>query len=256
MNNICVLCSSNCSFCNSTNANMCTGCQVGYYLNITNSMCYPISTLVSSSNTCSYGCQSCVSVNGAMTCSLCYLGFTFNANGYCTPCIAGCAICINTNYNLCITCSSGFYLTSNSLCQACSANCVSCSMFGCNNCGYYYYVTSNFTCLPNCQYPCATCNLPSTSKCTSCIFGYTFNNTSLQNCNSNIQSCNSNSNCTYCGYGYVLVAYTSSIKINQTCLACGTSCLRCTPTNINNCTVCYQGFYLSNNTCAMCPTGC
>jgi len=93
-------------------------------------------------------------------------------------------------------------------------------------------------------------------QCNSCIYGFTLNTGTLQSCNSNVESCNSLNNCEYCGLGYVLVTNNSEIGINQTCLACNTSCARCMPNNTNICTACLNGFYLFNNACIVCASGC
>lgn len=251
MNGMCMACSSSCATCSSTNAKVCTSCPVGCVLS--QGSCIAISLVASNSSACSFGCQSC----NSNVCLLCYSGYSLNTNGYCTPCLPGCDTCSNSNYAICILCGAGTYPVGNS-CVSCSANCLFCNTLGtCSQCLEGYVLSSQSTCIQSCQFPCATCVINEPSNCLSCLYGFTLNTGSLQNCQNNNTLCNANFNCSYCGLGYILITNNTATSINQTCKSCGQTCARCNPINVNNCTGCYIGFYLTtSSTCNACSTGC
>jgi len=115
-----------------------------------------------------------------------------------------------------------------------------------------YSLTSTFSCVSTCQYPCATCQFSNPKKCLSCITGYILNRTS---CIADL-SCNAYNNCSFCPFGYSL-KYTSVII--QSCIACASSsnCARCSTTNPAQCINCNYGNYLtSSNVCQVCPKWC
>ena len=73
--------------CNSCQANICTGCVQGYYLNL--GMC----------KNCPFGCASC-NLYGA--CTACKEGYGMGSSGSCFTCAEGCATC--DAYNACKNC--------------------------------------------------------------------------------------------------------------------------------------------------------
>ena len=80
--------------CNTCQANICTGCVAGNYLNL--NMCKP----------CPYGCAIC-NVYGA--CTNCKEGYGLGSSGSCFTCAEGCASC--DAYNPCKVCQSGYEMT-------------------------------------------------------------------------------------------------------------------------------------------------
>jgi hypothetical protein len=94
-NNTCIMCSSNCATCSSTNSQFCTSCPTGQILN--NGAC---NVPNNNSTNCGAACSSCSIVGNAPMCTICMYGWVLN-NGSCNPCQAGCAVCSNNNFNLC-----------------------------------------------------------------------------------------------------------------------------------------------------------
>lgn len=213
---------------------------------------------------CGQNCASCQVGTTTATCVLCVPGSTL-VNGQCVLCPVGCSLCSSATISNCLACSPGNYLdlVTGTTCIACSANCQSCNPNGCTVCVNNYTLTSTFTCVPKCWYPCATCSSTSPSTCTSCVAGYTFSATATAsgNCVSTT-SCNAQNNCVVCPFGWSL-QYTAANATNpfgsQNCVQCAaaSNCARCNPASVAQCTSCRFGLYLTNSsTCVACPTGC
>lgn len=164
----------------------------------------------------------------------------------CVQCPTNCALCATNLPTICLGCSSGFYLSGNT-CIACTSFCSNCNQGQCMNCIDRYFLTSSFTCSPNCIFPCATCSSTNSSKCTSCIAGYTFNSLSF----SCIPQINCNGACSYCPMNYILF-YGQCIQCNST------NCQICSNTNLTQCLSCIPGYYLNSNTtqCNVCMSSC
>ncbi len=145
-----------------------------------------------------------------------------------------------------MTCGQGFYLNAQQVCQACTPFCLTCSSVGCSQCQLGYTLAPDFSCSPNCKVPCATCSSTNSAQCTSCLAGYSYDQTTNQ-CNP-VTTCTGP--CNVCPYTYVLTA-------SQSCSQCTNSnCSRCSLSNLNTCTSCADGQYLNNGNCSPCPTGC
>jgi hypothetical protein len=72
-------------------------------------------------------------------------------SGRCVPCQAGCNVCSNSNFAVCLTCLQGYYVNSTAGCSYCTyKNCMSCSSVGCLACQNGFILTSYF----NCTIPC------------------------------------------------------------------------------------------------------
>ena len=235
---ICTSCVSPCLSCLETNPTSCLSCPKGFLLN--NNTCLE--------NQCPLYCEVCSS---NVTCTQCQEGFV-PINGFCSPCLVGCAECSTESPGLCLQCSLGTYLDPNSSkCIGCSPNCVTCLPDGCMTCLTGFYLTADLTCAPNCVAPCETCSETDPTSCLSCAVGYTFNTAAVQNCQEDL-SCNSTVSCTVCPFGFVL--------ISQQCFACNSNCARCETTDPNLCTSCLVGQFLDTTdttaVCANCPSGC
>ena len=207
-----------------------------------------------SSTTCGAACSSCSVVGNTSTCSICMSGWVLNG-GSCNPCQAGCAVCSNNNFNLCLQCLSGYYVNSTKGCSFCTPSCASCNSLGCIACHQGYQLTTSFTCSLPCASPCATCSTKDPTSCLSCVYGFTLQITSTISCVPNTQ-CNSKSNCKYCPFGFALSTNGTNTTI-QTCVSCNPNCVRCLANNPDTCLACGTSQYLtSTNTCDSCATGC
>jgi hypothetical protein len=235
VNGTCVKCNpnSNCLTCSQNNTAQCLTCPYGYSMNSSNSVCV-------------MGCpNNCLACSSSTVCTLCIGGYAPNSQGVCLPCLSNCRVCSNQANAVCVSCGQGFYLNANSVCQACSTFCLTCTAIGCSQCMIGYTLTQSFTCAPNCKAPCATCSSTNNAICTSCLAGYSYVQ-STSTC-SPISTCTGG--CSVCPLNYVLT--------NQQCIQCGNpSCSRCSASNLNLCTSCYDGYYFNQGVCTQCPTGC
>ena len=104
---------------------------------------------------------------------------------------------------------------------------------------------NNGKCRPVCKHPCATCDAENASLCTSCLAGYSFNIDS-KICQPSLCADNK---CQVCPLG--------TVNRGKECAACNTpNCARCSVVTLSQCTVCQDGFYLTEtNTCSACPEG-
>jgi hypothetical protein len=118
----------------------------------------------------------CQTYSAAGPCQTCDSNYLLTSWAQCLPCAPFCQNCSVSGQGLCDTCSPGYILNSDSMtCEPCASNCNSCSSSGRKNCdpgmcqaGYYACGT---TCC-QCQSPCAACS--SNNTCTTCVAGYTF----------------------------------------------------------------------------------
>ena len=129
----CVICSLNCSSCNSTG---CTVCADGFRMQ--NNKCYracanSTTLLVTESDSCGVVCSSpCLTCGSTDTsCLSCLSGFflaysscfsacpsgMYASGNICTLCPQGCGSCINST--ACLTCTTGFYLFDNQCLRSC-----------------------------------------------------------------------------------------------------------------------------------------
>jgi hypothetical protein len=138
------------------------------------------------------------------------------SNGSCVPCQAGCDVCSNIDFSICLSCLQGYYANSTGGCSMCSTNCMSCTSLGCTACFVSYFLSSNLTCVDLCDYPCTVCNSSNVEYCSSCIYGYTLMDAL---CIPNIL-CILYNNCTYCPLSGVLIQDNTLTSINQSCIVC------------------------------------
>ena len=117
----------------------------------------------------------------------------------------------------CYSCQTGYYLRHDQLCYS--------------SCLVRTYAHSSFNCLA-CPYDCYTCN--SAGNCTSCSA------TDFRLLNSTINRC-----IPFEGYYDNLTAG---------CALCASSCQACL--SATACSLCKQGYYLSNASCLSCPATC
>ena len=91
-----------------------------------------------------------------------------------------------------------------------------------------------------CLNGCSSCSSSDLNVCTSCPDGQFGSPGSCQLCDSNCLTCSSSAtNCLSCPF--------STTLLNNTCYSLPTNCLSLSPDA--NCSSCFQGYFLSNNTC-------
>lgn len=252
--NICSPCDIACKSCTGPTSSECVACQIGYYqqpsssttclstcpsthwADIFDNICRACDTACltcfgSSSSECNsckpnYFRQSPTSTTCKTTCPSGY--FKNFTEMVCIPCNPACSVCSGTENTACTACNSGYYLQIN------SATCL-------NTCQVGYIAAPWANACSPCYIGCATCTNYGYNLCLTCFSGYYFQPTST-----NVSSC-----LTFCP----LDGYWADSSSNK-CVACASSCKRCTgPTN-SMCTVCNNGYYLQPNsmTCdATCP---
>ncbi|EAR91963.2 transmembrane protein, putative (macronuclear) [Tetrahymena thermophila SB210] len=220
-NQTCGQCSSQCLKC--TSPTNCTECQANYQVNASNNTCQACQISQgqyydSSAKKCTNCFLNCLQCTNSSNCQLCKPGYYPNSN-QCSQCNNQCLTCNGPNQNNCLSCNSGLYLyTNNSTCQP-----------TCNTAGGYF-INQN-TCSP-CDQTCATCNGSSSTQCITCATGYY-------------------------KYGADNLCKTCPPNSTQTVLSnCQSSSLQCLLNNqtkkyelTNVCSVCNQGYTLSNNIC-------
>ncbi len=158
-------------------------------------------------------------------------------------CANGCAICSPLTVTSCLSCMPAYFFSNNTVCLKCSTGCLSCtSNTSCTNCDSSYTI-SNRSCLPKIPFPCAS---TSAAGCQSCAAGFKLDSTG--NCAFDF-SCNASKNCKTCP--------DSTYLQNGSCTNCPiiANCSICNPSGVG-CAVCNKGYYVSNNVCTPCLTGC
>jgi proprotein convertase subtilisin/kexin type 5 len=97
-------CDPGCSFCSTSNPQVCITCMEGYYL-----------TARSYCKACTTGnkCASCSPTNSSL-CTSCFAGYFLNAtNNMCMSCNFPCTACINQVATSCSSCAIGYVLVAN-----------------------------------------------------------------------------------------------------------------------------------------------
>jgi len=265
---VCLQCDKSCLTCNITNTLECFSCQPGQNLfsgkclscsdihcdncEKNNEFCLTCKPGFTSVNGICFACaDNCVKCDiiGPSFCDedKCDIGFARIRLDKCGQCLLGCSKCLTTNVATCMQCPDGTYSASGSLCILCPVGCSVCtSNVTCSTC-FKGYEISNSTCVKSCSFPCLTCDANLT--CLTCFTGYALNNLT-NSCDPSV-SCSATNSCSLCPLGYAL--------INHTCLKCSeTSCLRCNPTNLAECRLCNETYFLDtdNSNCSSCLSPC
>ncbi|KAL4454141.1 hypothetical protein ABPG73_009958 [Tetrahymena malaccensis] len=186
----------------------------------------------------------------------------YSDNIKCYKCqVEFCDVCLSENGSNCSKCSSGKYLLNN--------KCVDCDQVG-------YYKTEDSSLggqCNQCSSNCKECDGPYNQKCKQCIDNYYFNenkecvtcpdelfyklNGECKSCHQNCLKCengNNESDCTVCKNNMYLIdgmcqtCPTSKYfekRSTKQCLKCDDSCETCSDQRIENCTLCKDGFYFS-----------
>lgn len=100
---------------------------------------------------------------------------------------------------------------------------------------------------------CASCNVQNVSECTYCSMGYGLDlNSSANICRNCSVTCLT---CSTSDYSSCQSCPPSSYLLGNTCYPCSSNCINCT--DINSCTNCSNGYYLSPlGNCYLCSDGC
>lgn len=260
-----------------SNAETCTDCEIGFYVDNENScsscgencvectsekctICkhefYPAEG--TSCKPCAEVCSEC-SGPTAQDCISCDPGYFFSGpNRNCFKCHESCANCTGPNNDDCEGCSVGYFLT-NGICSRCEAGCLECeSLIMCNKCKDGFYLSGNNKdkdCIP-CSAGCMTCEENGEHQCTKCFPGYhqtTISGTNYVNCSPCPENCDTCQNqngqleCTDCRDGYY--------KEGDKCTRCDSSCSKCSSKEV--CSECIPGYLHQNNKCTtQCSENC
>ncbi|EAR91964.2 transmembrane protein, putative (macronuclear) [Tetrahymena thermophila SB210] len=221
----CGQCSANCKTCISSSS--CQECDENYELDSSNN-CQPC--LVSqgyyydsSTKTCIKCFQNCLQCTNQSSCQVCNTGY-FPSSNQCSQCDNSCLTCKGSSSNNCLSCKDGYYFYTDT--TTCSQTC---------NIQGGYFATQN-TCSP-CNKTCSTCNGLSNTQCITCATGlYKYGGDNL------CKVCPTNSN---------------QGKVSN-CQSSKQQCLYNNQTKnyelTDVCSICNQGYTLSNNTCVqICP---
>ncbi len=146
---------------------------------------------------CLNPCESC---NSDGSCSYCSEPYTLKESTQTSGCILcadpNCESCSDANVGSCTVCFSGFSLSQGActaVTSSCPTGCYSCinSTF-CTKClEYYYYMSSNNTCIQCANVPaCLICSGVNPQQCVYCEDGYYLNSNSIcSNCPSYCATC-------------------------------------------------------------------
>lgn len=183
-------------------------------------------------------------------------GFSISANGTCAQCtVKGCADCA-ANISLCTTCLKGFYKENNE-CKVCPGFCLACSSY--TTCTELAIVNNQVLMTINgqvvlavCDGNCQTCSDSNPQNCIVCKDGHFLTNGKCKRCSGSCLTCDS-SNATLC-----LTCFPNTFLSSGACVGCNSTCKTCEgASNVNTCTSCWDGYYLSENTCVKgCPKNC
>ena len=240
-------CNASCNGC-SGSASSCTSCAVGYFpYGLNSSNCVP-------RGSCNINCldeNSCPNVYSV--CSVCAAGYQ-KINSVCVllNCFAGCATCLGTGKDQCLSCAAPYtLLVDRSICQAptCSQSCATCYGPGSDQClsckpnssknaGTDYcacnlfYSLSQGDCVYNgaCAATCGSCSGPYASQCTSCGSRASLAGSQCQ-CDSNYPWDSASASCKYSG-------------------SCHSSCSSCSGPSESNCLGCKLHAALNGTSCS------
>ncbi|EAR81858.2 zinc finger lsd1 subclass family protein (macronuclear) [Tetrahymena thermophila SB210] len=280
LNNQCIPCQPPCLSC--SNLSTCLSCQSSYIFNSDTNSCSLICPILCTSCqmsdlkviqclSCQDGfyvsqyqclaCQTpCKTCQGKQTnCLSCIENYTYSPSlNLCSPiCDPSCKSCYSPyNSQSCLTCFDGDYLLNNE-CLSCQLPCKSCqnSSQTCLSCiDNYTFNQSTFDCSPVCDQSCYTCSYPlDSSSCLSCYNGFYLSNKQCLPCDSECSSCQiTANNCTQCSDNYIFD------EVEEVCLPiCAQTCKTCTlPLMNNQCSSCFDGYYLNNYSCVPCQSPC
>lgn len=187
-------------------------------------------------------CMSCYpgkflkNVPGPSTCiNPCPDGYFSNfITGLCEICHSSCLTCFGATSKDCTSCYKGYFLMTVapdfSCVQACPAS--------------FWVDISSYTCKP-CDSSCFSCDGSSSSDCLSCMNGrYILSGVCYETCpyatfgDSSSMSCQA-----------ICPEFTYSDWSSRVCLSCHKKCLNCFSLEENQCSQCFDGYFLQDSSC-------
>ena len=286
----CQACPSQCVQCNSPTS--CNSCKNGYYLSVSSCLaCDAACVTCTGSATKCLSCPSNKKLRNFACVDACGDGYFEVPGNICNPCPQGCTKCTSTECTECDTgngfkkknnvcanpCGDGWYDVDANNCGKCDTKCATCttSTSNCQTCAAGYAQTA--PACPACSSPCVTCS-NSSSACASCTGANFLSGTSCveaKNCpdgtyaKDNIcQACDNTCKTCVDTATKCLSCKTNTFLYNNLCpsscptgftlyggtTCCPNSCTACT--DINTCSACAAGFYLSGTSCLPCNSNC
>ncbi|KAL4488340.1 hypothetical protein ABPG72_019190 [Tetrahymena utriculariae] len=268
------ICDQTCLTCSSPkDSNKCLSCIDGFFLS--SGKCIQ----------CQSPCSTCIDTS--TKCLKCIENYKLD-NIYCIPiCDNQCKTCSKPyDSNSCTSCNDGLFLKGTT-CISCSHPCQKCdsSSIKCLSCiSNYSYNNQNFECNPICHSSCKTCSLPNdfqscqscnegsflsgaqcllctspcktcdqqTQKCLSCLDGYFLSQNACKQCQNPCQNCQDETKCLSC----ISNDYNYDQNSHKCICKCHTDCKSCSGPTQQDCTDCFDSYYLENNICKKCLSPC
>ncbi|EWS75215.1 leishmanolysin family protein (macronuclear) [Tetrahymena thermophila SB210] len=239
-------CDVSCKTCSQPiDPNSCLSCNDGFFLDGTKC------------SACSSPCKTCDS--SSTKCLSCVANYTYDSSkNTCSPiCDSSCKNCSKPNDpNACTSCNDGSFLDGNK-CTVCTSPCKTCDTQAtkCLSCVTdYTYDSSKNQCNPDCDISCKTCSKPKdANQCLSCNDGAFLDGTKCTLCTSPCKTCDTlSTKCSSC-----VTNYTYDNSKNQCNPDCDISCKTCSkPKDANQCLSCNDGAFLDGTKCTLCTLPC
>lgn len=240
-------CDVSCNGCSGSASN-CNSCAADYFPYSLNShKCVP-------RGSCNVNCldeNSCPNVYSV--CSVCASGYQ-KINSMCVlmSCFTGCATCLGSGYNQCLSCSDTFTLLPDlQVCQApsCTQSCATCYGPGSDQCLtckanatknsgtdfcscnlFYSFVQGNCVYNGACASTCSSCNGPYENQCTGCGAHSSITSDKRCQCDNNYTWDTTSTSCKYSG-------------------VCDSSCVTCSGPSASLCLSCKAHASLNGTSC-------
>lgn len=289
---VCLKCNEQCATCSNNDELGYISCTPGFYFTQMNTNPYnPYTGKCESCSKDNSNCLECIencnddenfNCEPLPICTKCVDGYYFDVNNVCQPCDKSCGTCVGPSKYDCVTCAEGL-LYHEDLCVGCSDSCLACDIVpgNCTSCSPVKFLKDS-QCNQSNLDKCAEC-VGDANRCTKCPTGkYLYQYECYSSCteagsglglnqtSNECYKCPLLDNCleydlscvwTKCKEGYYhYIDPLTNVDIFSSCKL--ENCKVCNGLEINDCTECYDGFYLKTNSetsskeCKQCQEPC